>query len=50
VLSLLGIVLGIVALNQVSQSRQKGKEMSIAAIVIGGVGLLGMGVFIASYF
>jgi Domain of unknown function (DUF4190) len=39
-LSVLGIVLGIIALNQVKQSHQKGKDLAIAAIALGGVGLL----------
>jgi uncharacterized membrane protein len=49
-LSILGIVLGVVALNQVNQTHQKGKELSIAGIVVGAVGLLGVGVFTAFYF
>jgi len=43
VLSIAAIVLGIIALNQVQQTKQKGKEMAIAGIAIGGVGLVAMG-------
>jgi uncharacterized membrane protein HdeD (DUF308 family) len=49
-LSILGIVLGVVALNQVNRTHQKGKELSIAGIAVGVVGLLGLGVFTAFYF
>ena len=48
-LSIIGIVLGIVALNQVNKTNQTGKGMSIAGIVVGGVGLLAMGLFTATY-
>jgi hypothetical protein len=39
--SVIGIVLGIVALNQIGKRHHKGKEMAIAGIAIGGVTLLG---------
>ena len=44
VLSIIAIVLGIVALNQVQQTKQKGKEMAISGIVIGAVGVVATGV------
>ena len=49
VLSILGVVLGIVALNQINQSHQKGKEMSVAAIALGAFGLFGVGMLAAFY-
>ena len=39
--SVLGVILGIVALNQISSRHQKGKEMAIAGIAIGAVSLVG---------
>jgi CBS-domain-containing membrane protein len=39
--SIIGVVLGIIALNQIGKCHQKGKEMAIAGIAIGGVTLLG---------
>jgi Domain of unknown function (DUF4190) len=39
--SIIGVVLGIIALNQIGKRHQKGKEMAIAGIAIGGVTLLG---------
>lgn len=44
--SIVGIVLGVLALNQVKKTHQKGKEMAIAGIVIGGLGLLGLAVLV----
>jgi hypothetical protein len=41
--SILGIVLGIVALNQIGKSGQTGKGMAVAGIVLGALGLVGMG-------
>lgn len=41
--SILGIVLGIVALNQIGKSGQKGKGMAIAGIALGALGLVGVG-------
>lgn len=38
--SIAGIVLGIVALSQVKQTRQGGHGMAVAGIVIGGIGVL----------
>ena len=38
--SLIGIVLGIVALNQIKQSREGGHGLAIAGIAVGGVTLL----------
>lgn len=46
-LGIIAIVLGIVALNQIDPaSGQKGKEMAIAGIVVGGLGLLGLGALV----
>jgi Domain of unknown function (DUF4190) len=45
--SIIGIALGIVALNQLGKNPQKGREMAIAGIIIGGVGLVGMGILTA---
>lgn len=46
-LGVIAIVLGIVALNQIDPaSGQKGKEMAIAGIVVGGLGLLGLGALV----
>jgi hypothetical protein len=39
--SIVGIVLGIVALAQIRSRHQKGREMAIAGIAIGGVCLIG---------
>jgi hypothetical protein len=39
--SIVGVVLGIVALNQIKHRHQKGKEMAIAGIAIGGLCLAG---------
>jgi hypothetical protein len=39
--SVIGVILGIVALSQIKNRHQKGKEMAIAGIAIGGVCLLG---------
>jgi Domain of unknown function (DUF4190) len=47
--SIIGIVLGIVALNQVNQTKQRGKGLAVAGMVVGGVGLLAMGLFTATY-
>jgi uncharacterized membrane protein len=38
--SIVGIVLGIVALNQIKQSREEGYGLAIAGIAIGAVSLL----------
>ena len=38
--SIIGIVLGIVALNQIKQTREGGHGLAIAGIVVGGVSLL----------
>jgi hypothetical protein len=38
--SIVGIVLGIVSLNQLKRRPQKGREMAIAGIVAGGVALV----------
>jgi hypothetical protein len=38
--SIIGIVLGIVALNQIQQTREGGHGLAIAGIVVGGVSLL----------
>lgn len=43
-LGIIAVVLGIVALNQIDPAAgQKGKEMAIAGIAIGGLGLVGLG-------
>lgn len=39
--SIVAVVLGIIALNQVKKTGQSGKEMAIAGIVIGALGLIG---------
>jgi drug/metabolite transporter (DMT)-like permease len=38
--SIVGIALGIVALNQIKQSREGGHGLAIAGIVVGGVTLV----------
>jgi Domain of unknown function (DUF4190) len=38
--SIVGIALGIVALNQIKQTREGGHGLAIAGIVVGGVTLL----------
>jgi len=38
--SIIGIVLGVIALNQIKQSRQGGHGLAIAGIAVGGVTLL----------
>ena len=38
--SIVGIVLGIVAMNQIKQTREGGHGLAIAGIVVGGVTLL----------
>jgi hypothetical protein len=47
--SIIGVALGIVALNQIGKRHQKGKEMAIAGIAIGGVTLLGSLVLVIAY-
>lgn len=49
-MSVVGIVLGIIALNQVSGTQQKGKEMAIAGIVVGVLGIIVMGIVGSNYF
>lgn len=44
--SILGIILGVIGLSQVTKSGEKGKEMAIAGIVIGAVALVFMFFFI----
>lgn len=47
VLSIVGIVLGVVALTQIDKNPgQRGREMAIAGIVIGGVALVGLGALV----
>jgi uncharacterized membrane protein len=38
--SIAGIVLGIVAMNQIKQSREQGRGLAIAGIAIGAVSLI----------
>ena len=38
--SIIGIVLGVVALNQIKQTREEGHGLAIAGIAIGAVSLL----------
>lgn len=46
-LGVIAVVLGIVALNQIKPaSGQKGREMAIAGIVVGALGLLGLGALV----
>ena len=47
--SIIGVILGIVALTQISSRHQKGKEMAIAGIAIGGVCLIGALVVVLLY-
>ena len=47
-MSIVAIALGIVAINQIgSHPGQKGKEMAIAGIAIGGIAIL-LGIFFAA--
>jgi hypothetical protein len=47
--SIIGVILGIVALNQIKNRHQKGREMAIAGIAIGGVCLLGALILLMVY-
>ncbi|MET0474102.1 MAG: DUF4190 domain-containing protein [Mycobacterium sp.] len=47
--SVTGVAFGIVALNQIGKRRQKGREMAISGIVIGGVALLGSLILVMVY-
>ena len=47
--SIIGVILGIVALNQIKSRHQKGKEMAIAGIAIGGVCLSGALILLLLY-
>jgi hypothetical protein len=47
--SIIGVILGIVALNQIKSRHQKGREMAIAGIAIGGVCLLGALILLMVY-
>jgi predicted acyltransferase len=38
--SIIGVVLGVIALNQIKQNQEGGQGLAIAGIVVGGVGLL----------
>jgi len=38
--SIAGVVLGIIALNRIKESGQRGKGMAIAGIITGGIGVL----------
>ncbi len=38
--SIIGIVLGIVALNQIKQTRQSGQGLAIAGIIVGAITML----------
>jgi Na+/melibiose symporter-like transporter len=38
--SIIGIVLGIVALNQIKQTRQAGQGLAIAGIIVGAITML----------
>jgi hypothetical protein len=46
---IIGIVLGIVALNQISKRHQKGKGMAIAGIAIGSLTLIGILILIVEH-
>ena len=51
VTSVIGIVLGIVALNQIKKTGQRGKELAISGIVLGGLVLaagIALGIFIGA--
>lgn len=48
--SIVAVVLGVVALNQIKTSGQSGKEMAIAGIAIGVLGLIGAFVLMAVVF
>ena len=46
--SLAGVVLGVIALSQIKRSRQQGRGLAIAGIVLGALGLLAtIGFFVA---
>lgn len=45
--SIAGVVLGFVALSQLGKKPQKGRELAIAGIAIGGVGMVGMSILTA---
>ncbi len=47
--SIIGVILGIVALNQIGSRHQKGREMAIAGIAIGGVCLFGALIVVLLY-
>lgn len=47
--SIVGIVLGIVALSQIKQTRQGGHGMAVAGIVIGSIGALLFGLVVAVF-
>jgi hypothetical protein len=38
--SIAGVILGIMALNKIRETGQRGKGMAIAGIIVGGIGLL----------
>lgn len=46
--SILGLVFGIVALSKIKKYDQRGKGFAIAAIVLGGLGVLILGVVVAA--
>lgn len=50
ILSIVAIVLGVVALGQVNNTQQKGKELAVGGIVIGVLGLVGMGLIVAAVY
>jgi hypothetical protein len=47
--SIIGVILGIVALSQISSRHQKGREMAIAGIAIGGGCLIGALILLLLY-
>jgi hypothetical protein len=47
--SIVGVILGVVALSQIRDRHQKGREMAIAGIAIGGVCLVGAVILMLVY-
>jgi hypothetical protein len=47
--SIAGLICGIIALNQINQSRQEGRGLAIAGIIVSCVGIVGGIIYVAAY-
>jgi hypothetical protein len=48
--SIVGIVLGVIALNQIKQTGQGGRGMALAGIIVGAVALVAGLIWVVIYF